>query len=57
MSHSFEIGGLKVISHVDKEKLNAFVAELPPDKKGDIKDVLLALHEAGLITIEEKIVH
>lgn len=57
MARTFEIGGLKVTSHVEKEELNAFVATLPPEKRGDIRDVLLALHEEGLITIEDKPVH
>lgn len=57
MPHTFEIGGLKVTSHVDKEVLNEFVDQLPPEKRADMKDVLLALHEEGLITIEEKTLH
>ncbi len=57
MPITFEIGGLKVTSHVEKSEINAFVAQLPPEKRADIKDVLLALHEEGLITIEEKLLH
>lgn len=57
MARTFEIGGLKVTSHVEKEELNAFVATLPPEKRNDIRDVLMALHEEGLITIEDKPVH
>ncbi len=57
MAHTFEIGRLKVTRHVDKSKINAFVAELPPEKRADLKEVLLALHEEGLITIEERLLH
>ncbi len=57
MSKTFEVGGIKVISHVEKDEINAFVARLPEEQRTDLKDVLLALHEAGLITIEEKVVH
>jgi len=54
LEKTFEIGGLKVTSHVEKEELNRFVDGLPPDKKNDIDEVLAALHEEGLITIEEQ---
>lgn len=57
MLKTFEIGGLKVTSHVDKSEINAFVAQLPPEKRADLKDILMALHEEGLITIEEKLLH
>lgn len=57
MPISFEIGGLKVTSHVEKSEINAFVAQLPPEKRADILNVLMALHEEGLITIEEKLLH
>lgn len=57
MNRSFEIGGITVTSHVAKEELNAFVSQLPPEKRADLTDILLALHEAGLITIEDTPVH
>jgi hypothetical protein len=57
MPKIFEIGGLKVTTHVDKNEINAFVAQLPPEKRMDITEVLMALHEKGLITIEEKLLH
>jgi hypothetical protein len=57
MARTFEIGGLKVTSHVEKSEINAFVAQLPPEKRVDITEVLMALHEEGLITIEEKLLH
>ncbi|HOL17166.1 MAG TPA: hypothetical protein PLY40_02625 [Bacillota bacterium] len=57
MARTFEIGGLKVTRHVDKSEINAFVAGLPPEKRADLKEMLLALHEKGLITIEEKLLH
>ncbi len=52
MSKTFEIGGMKVTRHVEKEELNRFVDSLPPEKKGDLNEVLNALHQEGLITIE-----
>ncbi len=52
MPKTFEVGGIKVISHVEKDDLNRFVEELPADKRKDLKDVLISLHEEGLITIE-----
>ena len=57
MPRTFEIGGLKVTSHAEKSEINAFVSQLPPEKRADLKEVLLALHEEGLITIEEKLLH
>ncbi|MFY9114310.1 MAG: hypothetical protein WAO23_03595 [Dethiobacteria bacterium] len=54
MPKTFEVGGIKVTSHVDKEELNRFVETIPPEKRRDLTDVLVALHEEGLITIEEK---
>ena len=54
MPRTFEVGGIKVTSHVEKEELNRFVAKLPPEKRQDLKDVLLSLDAEGLITIEEK---
>lgn len=53
MTKTFEVGGIKVTSHVEKDELNRFVDRLPPEKRRDLKDVLESLHEEGLITIEE----
>jgi len=39
---------------VEQDEIDRFVASLPPEKKVDVKDVILALHEEGLIRIEEK---
>jgi hypothetical protein len=44
---------LKVTKLVEQEKIDQFVATLPPEKKADMKDVIVALHEQGLISIEE----
>ncbi len=57
MNNPFEIGGIRVTSHVEKNELNAFISKLPPEKRVDLMDVLLALHQAGLITIENTPVH
>ncbi len=38
---------------VEQEEIDTFVASLPPEKKADMKDVIVALHEKGLIEIEE----
>lgn len=54
MPKTFEVGGIRVVSHVEKDELNRFVGQLPPEKRRDLKDVLMSLHEEGLITIEEK---
>jgi len=53
LEKTFEIGGLKVTSHVEKDELNRYIEDLPPEKKGDIDQVLSTLHEEGLITIEQ----
>jgi hypothetical protein len=47
------VGGLKVTKLVGQEEIDSFVAALPPEKKADMKDVILALHEKGMIEIEE----
>ena len=54
MSDSFVVGNLKVTKLVNQEQINDFVAGLPQDKKADMKDVILALHDAGLIAVEEQ---
>ena len=38
---------------VGQEEIDSFVAALPPEKKADMKDVILALHENGMIEIED----
>lgn len=53
MADSFVVGTLKVTKLVDQEQINAFVATLPPEKRADMKDVIMALHAEGLIDIEE----
>ena len=42
-----------VLDLVGQEEIDSFVAGLPPEKKADMKEVILALHEKGLIEIEE----
>jgi len=39
---------------VGQEEIDSFVSGLPPEKKADMKEVILALHEQGMIEIEEK---
>lgn len=53
MADQFTVGNLKVTKLVDQSQIDAFVSALPPEKKADVKDVILALHEEGLINIEE----
>ena len=53
MADQFIAGNLKVTKLVDQPQIDAYVATLPPEKKGDVKDVIMALHEKGLIDIEE----
>ena len=47
------MGGVKVTMLVEQAKIDSFVAGLPPEKKADMKDVIVALHEEGYIDIEE----
>ncbi len=54
MADSFLVGNLKVTKLVGQEKIDSFVASLPQGKKADVKDVIMALHQAGLIDIEEQ---
>ncbi len=54
MADSFIVGNLKVTKLVGQEQIDTFVASLPQNKKSDVKDVIVALHEAGLIDIEEQ---
>lgn len=53
MADQFTVGNLKVTKLVDQTQIDAFVQTLPPAKKADVKDVIMALHEEGLIDIEE----
>lgn len=53
MADQFTVGNLKVTKLVDQKEINDFVASLPAEKKADVKDVIMALHEKGLIEIEE----
>ncbi len=53
MADQFTVGNLKVTKLVDQAQIDSFVSSLPPEKKADVKDVILALHEKGLINIEE----
>lgn len=54
LSESFVVGNLKVTKLVGQEKIDSFVAALPQGKKADVKDIIMALHQAGLIDIEEQ---
>ena len=53
MADTFTVGNLKVTKLVDQGKIDEYVATLPAETKADVKDVIVALHEAGLIDIEE----
>ena len=53
MADQFTVGNLKVTKLVDQAQIDSFVSSQPPEKKADVKDVILALHEKGLINIEE----
>ncbi len=53
MADTFTVGNLKVTKLVDQGSIDQFVANLPDEKKTDVKDVIMALHEAGLIEISE----
>jgi len=54
VADSFVVGNLKVTKLVGQEQIDSFVASLPQEKKADVKDVIIALHEAGLINIEDQ---
>jgi hypothetical protein len=53
LADTFTVGNLKVTKLVEQDQIDAFVATLPPEEKGDVKDVIMALHREGLIDIEE----
>ena len=53
LADTFTVGNLKVTKKVEQGQIDAFVQTLPPEKKADVKDVIMALHEEGLIDIEE----
>lgn len=50
---SFEVGGMKITKLVSQGEIDQFVQNLPDENKQDVKDVILALNEQGLIKIEE----
>lgn len=54
LAGTFTVGNLKVTKLVEQDQIDAFVSTLPPEKKADVKDVIMALHEEGLIDIEEQ---
>jgi hypothetical protein len=54
LADTFTVGNLKVTKKVDQSQIDAFVQTLPPEKKNDVKDVIMALHAEGLIDIEEQ---
>lgn len=51
---TFEVGGIKVTKLVGQNEIDQFVGTLSPEIKADMKDVIMALYEKGLIDIEEK---
>jgi len=53
MADTFTVGNLKVTKRVEQSSIDQFVQTLPEEKKAEVKDVIMALHEAGLIDIEE----
>lgn len=53
MADQFTVGNLKVTKLVEQAQIDAFVSTLPAEKKQDVKDVIIALHDEGLIDIEE----
>jgi hypothetical protein len=53
LADTFTVGNLKVTKLVNQGEIDAYVSTLPDEKKADVKDVIMALHEAGLIEIEE----
>lgn len=50
---SFEVGGMKITKLVSQDQIDQFVQGIPEEEKQDVKDVILALNEEGLIKIEE----
>ncbi|MCL5982165.1 MAG: hypothetical protein M1571_06615 [Firmicutes bacterium] len=57
LADNFVVGNLKVTKLVGQEQIDSFVAALPQEKRADVKDVITALHEAGLIDIAEQMEH
>lgn len=57
LADNFVVGNLKVTKLVEQEQIDSFVAALPQEKRIDVKDVITALHEAGLIDIAEQMEH
>jgi hypothetical protein len=54
LADTFTVGNLKVTKLVDQQQIEQFVSHLPDEQRADMKDVIVALHEAGLIEIEEQ---
>lgn len=50
---SFEVGGMRVTKLVSQNEIDQFVQNLPDEDKQDVKDVIMALNQEGLIKIEE----
>lgn len=51
MQSTFTIGNLTITRLCTKEQMDAFVDNLPPDKKTDVKEILKALIQAGMIEV------
>ncbi|MFW0860950.1 MAG: hypothetical protein AAGT88_02425 [Dethiobacter sp.] len=53
MADTFTVGNIKVTKKVEQAQIDSFVQTLPTEKKADLKDIIMALHQEGLIDIEE----
>ena len=49
MQSTFIVGNLTITRLCTKEKMDSFVDNLPPEKKTDVKEILKALIQAGMI--------
>lgn len=50
---TFNVGGLKITRHCTQEEMDEFVGKLPAEQKQDVKDVLKALLNENMISLEQ----
>jgi hypothetical protein len=50
---TFTVGGLKITRHCTQEEMDEFVGKLSAEQKQDVKDVIKALLNADLISLEK----
>jgi hypothetical protein len=49
---SFEYGGIRFVKMVPQEEITRYIDSLSDDRKGDVREIVMSLEAAGLLSIE-----